>query len=71
MKLLIEVEERVTRSLIIDTDDYSKNISNEMSVFEIAEFINEIKEGYNSFFESNEIEVEKNVDVLNVKVSEG
>ena len=50
MKIIISVQEQVTRSLIIDTDNYSMPDDVDDKVFEIAKLINKAKQDPNSFF---------------------
>ena len=50
MKILIGFEEKVTRNLIIDTDNYKMPDDEDKKVFEIAKLINEAKEDPANFF---------------------
>ena len=72
MKIELEVVEKITRTLVIDTDDYSisyVDTSWEQKVLDTANFINAIKDDYTQIMDDHSDEVEEHKERISVNVS--
>lgn len=69
MRLQIIQRETVTKSLIIDTEDFTSRLDNrDMEVFEIAELINNIKEDPAKYFLHDMHCVEEEREIQSIRV---
>jgi len=72
MKIELEVVEKITRTLVIDTDDYSisyVDTSWEQKVLDTANFINGIKDDYTQIMDDRSDEVEEHKERISVNIS--
>ena len=68
LKIELTLEEKVIKTLVIDTDDFELPKKEDDRIFKIAELINELKVDPVSFFDEDLSSVDVSRERLSVKV---